>query len=50
MPCTELPKPIGSIGVRPFGPLVRLKPAKKSSPLRKTCGMISPKPSVTIAR
>ena len=38
------PSPIGSIGVMPRAPFVY------SSRLRKTCGMISPKPSVTIAR
>ena len=38
-----------SSGAMPLAPLVRLKPAM-FSPLRKTCGMISPKPRVTSAR
>jgi len=42
-----LPKPGESIGVMPFGPFVRLKPPRLS-PLRATCGRISPKPSVTV--
>jgi hypothetical protein len=43
------PMPIGSIGVMPLTPLDRLKPLM-SSPLRMTCGMISPNPRVTSAR
>ena len=35
--------------VSPNEPFVRLKPPMWS-PLRTNCGMISPKPSVTIAR
>jgi len=38
-----------AIGAIPNVPFVRLKPPKLS-PFRTTCGMISPNPSVTIAR
>ena len=50
MPC-RYRNPIGSIGVMPATPLVRLNPVPNMlSPLRTTWGMISPKPSVTSAR
>ena len=47
----QLPNPGESIGLIPLAPPVRSNPVpRKSSPLRATWGMISPKPSVTIAR
>jgi hypothetical protein len=44
-----LPKPGESIGLIPKVPCVRSNPFRLSA-LRTNCGMISPKPSVTIAR
>ena len=46
----KMPVPIGSIGVMPFVPLVMLICRCSLSPFVKNCGMISPKPRVTIAR
>jgi hypothetical protein len=43
------PKPGESIGLMPKVPCVRSNP-KRLSPFRTNCGMISPKPSVTMAR
>jgi hypothetical protein len=51
-PIAELspsPKPGESIGLMPNVPAVRLKPPRLSA-FRTNCGMISPKPRVTMAR
>jgi hypothetical protein len=45
----DWPKPGESIGLIPNVPAVRLKPPRLSE-FRTNCGMISPKPRVTIAR
>ena len=48
-PRSLTPTGIGSTPTIPFVPLDILKP-KKFSPLKNTCGIISPKPRVTSAR
>jgi hypothetical protein len=48
--CSRSPKPGESIGDDPERAVRQVEALDRVSPFRTNCGMISPKPSVTIAR